>query len=50
MSDDKTPLEGGCMCGEVRYLREGQKASTSIVLEERPFFESDAFPLYPVER
>ena len=34
----------------IDYVREGQKASTSIVLEERPFFESDAFPLYPVER
>lgn len=34
----------------IDYLRDGLQASTSVVLEERPFFESDAFPLSRINR
>lgn len=34
----------------IGYLRDGQSGSTTVTLEERPFFESDAFPLTPTNR
>lgn len=35
---------------KIDYLRDGQSASTTIILEERPFFDSDAFPITPSHR